>query len=154
MHTMKPPSCWRPQPPPATPTRSSHSSSRAKVVHLATPILPSCNYCGNPAHKASECNILFEDFFCVIVGKRDIEKIVCFAKFSKRKQFRLPRQNLLAFFAALNQKPRHLNLPFRFSPPRVIPVRMLRRRSTMLVRGRCFKPMLFKFKLCKMNSNR
>jgi hypothetical protein len=30
---------------------------------------------------------------------------------------------------------------------------MLRRRSTMLTRGRCFKPMPFKFKLCKMNSN-
>jgi hypothetical protein len=40
-----------------------------------------------------------------------------------------------------------------FSPPRVIPVRMLKRRSTMLTRGSCFKPMPFKFKLCKMNSN-
>jgi hypothetical protein len=28
-------------------------------------------------------------------------------------------------------------------------VRMLRRRSTMLTRGRCFKPMPFKFKLYK-----
>jgi hypothetical protein len=35
----------------------------------------------------------------------------------------------------------------------VVPVRMLRRKSTMLTRGKCFKPMLFKFKLCKMNSN-
>jgi hypothetical protein len=26
---------------------------------------------------------------------------------------------------------------------------MLRRRSTMLTRGRCFKPMPLKFKLCK-----
>jgi hypothetical protein len=28
---------------------------------------------------------------------------------------------------------------------------MLRRRSTMLTRGRCFKPMQFKFRLYKMN---
>ncbi len=55
--TMRPPSCSRPQPPPVTPTRSSHSSSRAKMVHSASPILPSCNYYGNPTHKAIECNI-------------------------------------------------------------------------------------------------
>jgi hypothetical protein len=49
----------------------------------------------------------------------------------------------------LNQKPRHFNLPFRLSSPRVIPVRMLRRRRKMLIRGRCFKPMPLKFKFCK-----
>jgi hypothetical protein len=53
----------------------------------------------------------------------------------------------------LNQKPRHLNLPRKFSSPKVIPIRMLRRRNTMLTRERCFKPMPLKFKLCKMNSN-
>jgi hypothetical protein len=52
-----------------------------------------------------------------------------------------------------NQKPRHLNLPLKLTPPRVILVRMLRRKSTMLTRRRCFKPMPLKFKLCKMNSN-
>ncbi len=52
-----------------------------------------------------------------------------------------------------NQKPRHLSLPLMLSPPRVILVRMLKRRNIMLTRGRCFKPMLLKFKLCKMNSN-
>jgi hypothetical protein len=40
-NTMRPPSHSRPQPPPAALTRSSHSSSRAKAVHLVTPILPS-----------------------------------------------------------------------------------------------------------------
>jgi hypothetical protein len=53
----------------------------------------------------------------------------------------------------LNQKLMHLSLPLRLSPPRVIQVRMQRRRSTMLTRRRCFKPMLLKSKLCKMNSN-
>jgi hypothetical protein len=38
--TMKPPSCSRLQPPSTVPTKSSHSSSRAKAVTL---ILPSCN---------------------------------------------------------------------------------------------------------------
>jgi hypothetical protein len=52
-----------------------------------------------------------------------------------------------------NQKPKHLSLPFRLSPLRVILVRMLRRRSIMLTRGRCFNPMPLKFKLCKMNLN-
>jgi hypothetical protein len=92
--TMRPPSCSRSQPPPDVPTRSSHSSSKVKAVHLAAPILPSCNYYGNPAHKASECNIPFEDLFCDYCGKEGHQEAVCFAKFPKRKQLRLPRQNL------------------------------------------------------------
>ncbi len=79
-NTMRPPSRSRPQPLLAAPTRSSHSSLRAKVVHSATPILPSCNYCGNPAHKANECNIPFEDFFCDYCGKGHQEPVY-FVKF-------------------------------------------------------------------------
>ncbi len=93
---MRPPSRSRPQPPPATPTRSSHSSSRTKAVHSPTPILPSCNYCGNLAHKASECNIPSEDLFCDYCGKEGHQESVYFAKFPERKQLRLQRQNLPA----------------------------------------------------------
>ncbi len=94
--TMRPPSHSRPQPPLAPPTRSSHSSLRAKVVHSAKPILPSCNYYNNPTNKTNECNILFEDIFCDYYGKEGHQEVVCFAKFSERKQLRLPWQNLLA----------------------------------------------------------
>jgi hypothetical protein len=83
---MKIPSRSRLQPPPAAPTKSSHSFSRAKAVHSAAPILPSCNYCGNPTHKASECNIPSEDLFCDYCGKQGHQEIVYFAKFSKRKK--------------------------------------------------------------------
>jgi hypothetical protein len=69
-------------------------------VHSATPILPSCNYCGNPAHKASECNIPSKDLFCDYCGKEGHQEAVCFAKFPEQKQLRLPRQNLLASFVA------------------------------------------------------
>jgi hypothetical protein len=93
-NTMKPPSRSRPQPPPTMQTRSSHSSSRAKAVHATTPILPSCNYCDNLAHKASECNILSKDLFYDYCGKEGHQEVVCFVKFPKRKQLRLPRQNL------------------------------------------------------------
>jgi len=96
VNIMRPPSRSKPQPPPATPTRSSHSSSRAKTVHSATPILPSCNYCGNLAHKVSECNIPFEDLFCDYYGKKGHQEAVCFAKFPERKQLQLPWQNLPA----------------------------------------------------------
>jgi len=102
--TMRPPSCSRPQPTPAAPTRSSHSSSRTKAVHSATPIFPSCNYCGNLAHKASECNIPSEDLFCDYCGKKGHQESVCFAKFPKQKQLRLQRQNLLASSAVLQPK--------------------------------------------------
>jgi len=83
---MKPPSHSKPQPPPIALTGSTHYFSRAKAVHLAAHILPSCNYCGNPTHKANECNIPFEDFFCDYSGKEGHHEAVCFAKFPKRKQ--------------------------------------------------------------------
>jgi hypothetical protein len=63
-------------------------------VHSATPILPSCNYCGNPAHKANECNIPSEDLFCDYCGKEGHQEYVYFAKFPERKQFQLQWQNL------------------------------------------------------------
>ncbi len=66
---MRPSSHSKPQLPLVTPTRSSHSSSRAKAVHSATPILPSYNYYGNLVHKASECNIPSKDIFCDYYGK-------------------------------------------------------------------------------------
>jgi hypothetical protein len=77
-NTMRPPSCSRPHPPPVAPNRSSHFSSRAKAMYLVAPILPSCNYCDNPTHKASECNIPFEDFFCDYCGKEGHQEVVCF----------------------------------------------------------------------------
>ncbi len=83
--TMRPPSRSRPQPPLVAPTRSSPYSSRAKAVHLAAPILSSCNYCGNPVHKVSECNIPSEDLFCDYCGKEGHHEAVYFAKFLERK---------------------------------------------------------------------
>jgi len=61
---------------------------------LATPILPSCNYCGNPIHKANECNIPSKDFFCDYYGKDGHQEAICFSKFLERKQLRLSQQNL------------------------------------------------------------
>ncbi len=55
------------------------------MVHSAAPILPSCNYYANPAHKASECNISFEDPFCDYCEKEEHQKVVCFAKFPEWK---------------------------------------------------------------------
>jgi hypothetical protein len=63
-NTIRPPSRSRPHLPPIVPTKSSHYFSKAKAMHSATPILSSYNYCGNPTHKTSECNIIFEDLFC------------------------------------------------------------------------------------------
>jgi len=101
---MKPPSRSRSQPPLVTLTKSSHSSSRAKAVHSVAPILPSYNYYGNLAHKASECNIPSEDLFCNYCGKEGHQNVVYFAKFLERKQLRLPRQNLPASSVAPQQK--------------------------------------------------
>jgi hypothetical protein len=91
--------------------------------------------------------------FVIVVGKRDIKKL--FVLPSSRNGSNSDYHNRICQHLPLplNQKPRHLSLPLRLSPPRIILVRMLRKRSTMLIRGRCFKPMPLKFKLYKMNSN-
>jgi hypothetical protein len=91
--------------------------------------------------------------FVIIVGKKDIRKLSVLP--NSRNKSNLDYHNKICQHLPLplNQKPRHLSLQLRLSPPKVILVRMLRRRSTMLTRRRCFKPMLFKFKLCRMNSN-
>jgi hypothetical protein len=91
--------------------------------------------------------------FVIIVGKKDIRKLFvlpCSQNGSNSDYHDKIYQHLPLPF---NQKPRHFSFPFRFSPPRVIPMRMLKRRSTMLIKKRCFKPMPLKFKLYKMNSN-
>jgi hypothetical protein len=63
------------------PIRSSHYSLKAKVMHMAAPLLPSYNYCGNLSHKVSECNIPSEDRFCDYCGKEGHQEAICFAKF-------------------------------------------------------------------------
>jgi hypothetical protein len=75
---------------------------------LAPPVLPYCNYCGNPAHKANECNNPSEYFFCDYCGKEGHHEVVCFAKFSERKQIRLPQQNLPTSFATPQPKAKAL----------------------------------------------
>jgi len=83
--TMRLPSHSRPQPFLIAPTRSSHFSSRVKAVHFVAPTLPSCNYYGNPTHKANECIIPFEDLFCDYCGKEGHQEAICFVKFLERK---------------------------------------------------------------------
>jgi hypothetical protein len=92
-------------------------------------------------------------FFVIIVGKRDIRKLFVLPISRNGSNYDYHNKICQHLPFPLNPKLRHFNLPLMFSPPRVIPIRMLRRRSTMLTRRRCFKPMLLKFKLYKMNLN-
>jgi hypothetical protein len=91
--------------------------------------------------------------FVIIVGKRDIKKLFVLPSSQNRSNFDYRGKICEHLPLPFNQKPRHFRLPFKLSPPRVIPIRMLRRKNTMLIKGRCFKPMPLKFKLYKMNSN-
>jgi len=80
--------------------------------------------------------------FVIIVGKKDIMKLYVLPNSQNESNSDYHGKICQHLLLPLNQKPRHLNLPLKLSPPRVIPVRMLRRRNTMLTRERCFKPML------------
>jgi hypothetical protein len=92
-------------------------------------------------------------FFVIIMRKRDIRKLFALPSSRNGSNSDYHGKIYQHLPLPLNQKLRHFNLPFKLSPPRVIPIKVLKRRSTMLVRGRCFKHMSFKFKLCKINSN-
>jgi hypothetical protein len=91
--------------------------------------------------------------FVIIVRKKDIMKLSVLPSSQNGSNFDYHGIIYQHLSLPFNQKPTHLSLPFRLCPPRVIIVRMLRRRSIMLTRRRCFKPMQFKFRLYKMNSN-
>ncbi len=91
--------------------------------------------------------------FVIIVGKKDIRKLFVLPSFQNWSNSDYHDKICQYFPLPFNQKPKHLSLPFKLSPPRVILVIMLRRRNTRLLRGRCFKPMSLKFKPYKMNSN-
>jgi len=101
--------------------------------------------------------------FVIIVGKKDIKKLFVLPSSRNKGNSDYHGKICQHLPPPFNQKQRHLSLPLRLSPPRVIvvrmlrrkiiPLRMLRRKSRMFIGGRCFKPMPLKFKLCKMNSN-
>jgi len=91
--------------------------------------------------------------FVIIVGKKDIRKLFILPSFRNGNNSDYHGKIYEHLPLPFNQKPRHLSFPLRFSPPKVIQVRMLKEKNTMLTRGRCFKPMSLKFKLYKMNSN-
>ncbi len=150
---MRPPSRSKLQPTPATPIRSSHSSSKTKAVHSVTPILPFCNYYGNPAHKANECNIPSEDLFCDYYGKEGHHESVCFAKFLERKQLRLQWQNLLASSAVPQPKAKAPQPSTQALPTNVNSNKNAKKKDHNADNKECFKPMQFKFRLYKMNSN-
>jgi hypothetical protein len=103
--------------------------------------------------KLMSATFLLRISFVIIVGKRDIRNLSVLPSFQSESNSDYNGKICQHLPLSLNQKPRHLNLPLRLCPPRVIPTRMLRRRSTMLTIGRCFKPMQFKFRLYKMNLN-
>jgi hypothetical protein len=91
--------------------------------------------------------------FVIIVKKKDIRELFVLPSSWNGSNSDYHGKIYQHLSLPFKQKPRYLNLPLRISPPKVILVRMLRRKNMMLTRGRCFKPMPFKFKICKMNSN-
>jgi hypothetical protein len=103
--------------------------------------------------KLVSATFLLRISFVVIVGKKDIRNLSVLQSFRNRSNSDYHGKIYQHLLLSLNQKTRHLSHPLRLCPPRVIPIRMLRRKSRMLTRGRCFKPMKFNFKLYKMNSN-
>ncbi len=149
---MKPPSRSRLQPSLVALTRSSHFSSRAKVVHSAAPIVPSCNYYGNPAHKTNECNILSEDLFCDYCGKEGHQEAICFCQVPGTETTLIPRQNLLTSFATLQLKAKAPQPSTQAFPTKGNYSKNVKKKEHNADKREVLQAH-FKFKLCKMNSN-
>jgi hypothetical protein len=92
-------------------------------------------------------------FFVIIMGKRDIRKLFVLPSSWNRSNFDYHSKICQHLPLPFNQKLKAPQPSTHAFPPKVIPVKMLRRRSTMLTRRMCFKPMPLKFKLCEMNLN-
>jgi hypothetical protein len=103
--------------------------------------------------KLVNATFLLRISFVIIERKRNIRKLFVLPSFRNRNNFDYHSKIYQHLPLPLNQKSRHLSLPFIFFPPRVIPIRILKGSNTMITRGRCFKPMPLKFKLCKINLN-
>jgi hypothetical protein len=63
--------------------------------------------------------------FVIIMGKRDIRKLFVLPSSWNKSNSNYHGKICQHLSLPLNQKPKHLNLPLKLSPPRVIPVRML-----------------------------
>jgi len=70
--------------------------------------------------------------FVIIVGKMDIRNLSILPSSQNGSNFDYNGKICQHLLLSLNQEPRYSNLPLRLCPPRVIPTRMLRRRSIML----------------------
>jgi hypothetical protein len=91
--------------------------------------------------KLVSATFLLKISFVIIVEKRDIRNLSILPSSQSGSNSDYNGKICQHLSLSLNQRPRHLSLPLRLCPPRVIPARMLRRRTIMLTRGRCFKPM-------------
>jgi hypothetical protein len=103
--------------------------------------------------KLVSATFLLRISFVIIVGNKIIRKLFVLPSSWNGSNFDYHGKICQHLPLPLNQKPRHLSLPLRLSPPKVISIGILRKSSTMLTRRRCFNPVPFKFKLYKMNSN-
>jgi hypothetical protein len=87
-------------------------------------------------------------FFVIIIRKKDIKKLFVLPSSRNKNNYNYHDKIYQHLPKPLNQKPRHLSLPLKLSPPRVTPVIMLKK-NTMLIKESYFKPILLKFKLYK-----
>jgi hypothetical protein len=90
--------------------------------------------------------------FVIIVRKMDIMKLFVLPSSRNENNSDYHDKFYQHLSLPLKQKPKHLSLPLKLSPLKVILIKMVRKRSTMLTRQKCFKPMPLKFKLYNMNS--
>ncbi len=75
----------------------------------------------------------------IIVGKKDIRKLFVLLSSWNGNNFNYHGKICKHFSMPLNQKPKHFSLPLRLSPPRVILVRMLRRKNIMSTKREVFQ---------------
>jgi hypothetical protein len=89
----------------------------------------------------------------IIVEKREINKLFVLPSSRNKNNSNYHGKNMPASSATPQPKAKAPQPSIQAFPTKGNSSTMLRRRSTMLTRKRCFKPMLLKFKLYKMNSN-
>jgi hypothetical protein len=85
----------------------------------------------------------------IIVGKKDIKKMFVLPSSWNGNNSNYHGKICQHLPLLVNQKPKHLSLPFKLSPTKGKSSKNVKKRSIMLTRERYVKPMPLKFKLCK-----
>jgi hypothetical protein len=89
----------------------------------------------------------------IIMGKRGHQEVICFAKFSKRKQLQLPQQNLPTFFVPPQLKAKAPQPSIRAFPTKGNSSKNVKKKEHNVNKREVLQAHVAQIQILQMNSN-